>query len=139
MSQQARLMIGVTLLAVPTIVYGGLAVLGVLSGGAYGVPGPGQLSPLQQSLYRAMHAHAGVLLILSLVLQVALDHVSFDSGMTWVLRILAPAAAVLVSGGFVLLAHAPALRWVLYAGATSVAVATFGTGIGLLFKVGASR
>jgi hypothetical protein len=132
MSQQACLMLGVTLLTVPTVVYGGLVVLGVLSGGAYGAPGPTGLSPTQQSLYRAMHAHAGVLLILSLVLQIALDHVPFEPGTTWVLRILAPAAAVLVSVGFVCLAHLPALRWVLYAGAASVVIATLATGIGLL-------
>lgn len=131
MSREACLMVGITLLTVPTIVYGGLVVLGVLSGGAYGAQGP-KLSPMQQSLYRAMHAHAGVLVILSLVLQLALDHVVFDGTTTWALRILAPAAAILVPVGFVLLAHAPALRWVLYAGALVLTIATFGTGYGLL-------
>ena len=132
MSQPACLMLGVTLLTVPTIIYGGLVVLGVLSGGAYGAPAPKSLSATQQSLYRAIHAHAGVLVILSLVMQMTLDHVAFGLTTTWVLRILAPAAAILVPAGFVFLAHAPALRWVLYAGASCLVIATLGTGIGLL-------
>jgi len=40
MSREARFMCGLALILVPTIVYGGLAVLGVLSGGAYGMPAP---------------------------------------------------------------------------------------------------
>ena len=130
-------MLGVTLLTVPTVVYGGLVVLGALSGGSYGAPAPPGLSQSQQSLYRAMHAHAGVLVILSLVLQLALDHVAFGPEFTWTLRILAPLAAILVSGGFLTLAHRPALRWILYAGAASVAVSTLATGVGLLLGLSA--
>ena len=82
MSAATRLMIGVTLLTVPTIVFGGLTVLGVITHGAAGLPGP-ELTPLQTALYRAGHAHAGVLLILSLLLQVALDHVRLSAGAAW--------------------------------------------------------
>jgi hypothetical protein len=58
MSRDARLMCGLALILVPPIVYGGLTLLGVLSGGAYGTPAPKGLSPSQQSFYRAGHAHA---------------------------------------------------------------------------------
>lgn len=75
MSRDTRLMWGVTLVTVPTIVFGGLAVLGVISGGLYGLPGPAGLTPLQVAFYRAGHAHAGVLLILSLLMQLGLDYV----------------------------------------------------------------
>src|SRR5206468_1858252 len=124
MSRDARLMLGITLITVPTIVFGGLAVLGVVSGGAFGVPAPPDLSPLQQALYRAGHAHAGVLVLLSLVLQLALDHARLAARTVWGLRVLAPASAILVSGGFFGLAHLPALRFMLYAGAAGVAIAT---------------
>jgi hypothetical protein len=132
MSPAARLMIGVTLLTVPAIVYGGLTVLGVLTGGEAGAPAPPDLTPLQTALYRAGHAHAGVLVILSLVLQVSLDHVRLPGRVTWSVRIAAPAAALFVSGGFFAFAHAPALRALLYAGAVLVAYATIATGAGLL-------
>lgn len=132
LSTEARLMTGVTLVTVPTIVYGGLAVLGVVTGGAAGVHHGLELTPLQTALYRAGHAHAGVLVILSLVVQVLLDEARLSPGLAWAARVAAPLAAILVSAGFFLLAHAPGLRVVLYAGATLVALATATTGVGLL-------
>jgi hypothetical protein len=131
MSPDARLMIGISLIVVPTIQFGGLTLLGVVTGGAYGAPGPQELTPLQQSLYRAGHAHAGVILILSVILQILLDHAALGSW-TWPVRIAAPAAAVLMSGGFFGLAHVPALRVLLYVGAALLAVSTVMTGIGLI-------
>src|SRR5512143_3841189 len=131
MTREARILVGITLLTVPTVIYGGLAILGVLTGGAAGLKPP-QLTPLQQSLFRAGHAHAGVLLILSLVLQLALDSARLDPGWRWAARIAAPAAAVLVSGGFFGLAFLPSLRLLLYTGAALMALAAVATGIGLL-------
>jgi hypothetical protein len=131
MSSEARLMLGITLLTIPTIVFGGLTVLGVLTSGAAGIPPP-TLAPLQQALYRAGHAHAGVLLILSLFMQVALDHARLGRGVVWSARVAAPLAAVLVSGGFFGLAHFPPLRVLLYGGAASLVYSTLVVGVGLL-------
>src|SRR5262245_25856380 len=61
MSSDARLMCGLTLVLVPTIVYGGLTVLNVITNGMLGTPGPRKLSESQVAFYRAGHAHAGVL------------------------------------------------------------------------------
>jgi hypothetical protein len=132
MSRDARVMIGLSLLLVPTAVYGGLTLLGIVTGGAYGAPGPQDLSPLQMTLYRAGHAHAGVLLILSLVLQIALDHVRLGQGAVWIGRLTAPGAALLVSGGFFGIAHVAGLKVMLYLGVVCVVVATVLTGVGLL-------
>lgn len=134
MTQASRLMIGITLVTVPTIVFGGLTVLGVVTDGRAGLPGP-ELTALQATLYRAGHAHAGVLVILSLVLQLLLDHVRLGRGTAWSARVAAPLAAILVSGGFFGLAHAPALRVLLYAGAALVSYATLTVGVGLLRSV----
>jgi hypothetical protein len=128
-------MMGITLVVVPTIVLGGLTVLGVVTSGAAGLPGPTELTPLQATLYRAGHAHAGVLVILSLVLQLALDHVRLPAPLSWSVRVAAPLAALLVSGGFFGLAHLPALRVLLYAGALLVTYATLAAGVGLLRSV----
>ncbi len=130
MTREARILVGLTLLTVPTIIYGGLALLGILTRGEAGVKGA-ELTATQQSLFRAGHAHAGVLVLLSLVLQLALDGASLSPGWTWAARIAAPVAAVLVSGGFFGLAFLPSLRWLLYGGAALVALAAVTTGIGL--------
>jgi hypothetical protein len=132
MSHEARLMCGLTLILVPTIVYGGLTLLGILSAGAYGAPGPRNLSSAQQSLYRAGHAHAGVLSILSFLLQIALDEARLPQGLIWPARAAALGAALTVSGGFFATAHSRSLRWLLYLGAALVAAVTLTAGIGLL-------
>src|SRR5512146_790780 len=139
MSSAARLMAGLTLVTVPTIILGGLTVLGVLTSGAAGVPGAPELTAVQYALYRAGHAHAGVLLILSIVLQLALDHARLAAGVSWSARVAAPLAAVLVSAGFFGIAHVPALRGVLYVGAALVAYATLIVGVGLLRSLRQSR
>jgi hypothetical protein len=41
MSRATQIMIGISLILVPTIIYGGLTLLGVVSGGAFGAPRPG--------------------------------------------------------------------------------------------------
>jgi len=132
MSQDARFMCGLALVLVPTIVYGGLTMLGVLSGGAYGMPAPTGLSPLQVSLYRAGHAHAGVLTLLGIALQILIDYSSLSPSVVWPARIGAFVAPLLVAGGFFGAAHLPALRVLLYFGATTVIATTLAVGIGLL-------
>jgi hypothetical protein len=132
MTRDTRLMWGITLVTVPTIVFGGLAVLGVISGGLYGLPGPPDLTPMQTAFYRAGHAHAGVLLILSLLLQIGLDHARLPRSWVWPLRIAAPATAILLPAGFFGAAHAPAMAVLLYAGGTLLAVVTVVVGIGLI-------
>jgi hypothetical protein len=125
-------MCGLALILVPTIVYGGLTILGVLSGGAYGAPAPKGLSPLQVSLYRAGHAHAGVLTILGVALQILIDHASLAPWLAWPTRLAALAAPLLVAGGFFGVAHAPGARILLYLGAATVIAATLIVGVGLL-------
>jgi hypothetical protein len=132
MSRETEIMLGLSLVLVPTIIFGGLTVLGVVSGGAYGTPGPKNLNPAQQAFYRAGHAHAGVLLILSLILQILIDNAHLGV-LSWPARVAAPGAALLVSGGFFGVAHLPALRAMLYAGAALLAATTLAVGVGLLF------
>ena len=132
MSSAARLVAGITLLTVPTIIYGGLTILGVLTSGTAGMPGSPKLNATQYALFRAGHAHAGVLVILSLVVQILLDRARLPPGLAWSARLAAPLAAICVSGGFFGLAYVPALRALLYAGALLVAYATLATGVGLL-------
>jgi hypothetical protein len=117
---------------VPTIVYGGLTVLGVVSGGRFGMGVGRPLTPEQTTFFRAGHAHAGVLVILSLVLQLLLDHANLPGDLVWALRLVAPAAAILVSGGFFGIAFLPGFRVVLHLGAALIVFATLGAGVGLV-------
>lgn len=132
MSPDARLMCGIALILVPTIVYGGLTVLYIISNGAFGAPGPKNLSPSQISFYRAGHAHGGVLTLLALFLQIAVDHAAIPEALVWPVRIGVVAGALCVSGGFFAVAHARALRGLLYLGAFLVAATTLTVGIGLV-------
>ena len=65
MTNEAKLIAGITLITVPTIQYGGYFLLRSLMD-----PGSGYMTnALRQNFFRAGHAHAGVLVILSGFLQ----------------------------------------------------------------------
>ena len=132
LSRPARLMSGVTLITVPTIVYGGLTILAVVTAGAHGLGPAPELDATQQSMFRAGHAHAGVLVLLSLVVQVLLDACELPNAVRWVARVAAPAAPILISGGFFGLAFTPRLASLLWAGTASLTLAVLLTGAGLL-------
>jgi hypothetical protein len=57
-------------------------------------------NPLRQNFFRAGHAHAGVIVILSLVCQMLADAAVLPSPLLWVVRIGVPLAAILFSSGF---------------------------------------
>ncbi|MBD0331155.1 MAG: hypothetical protein ICV66_00720 [Chitinophagaceae bacterium] len=62
MEQNSRRQAGILLILLATVVYGGISILKLL------INDPNyQNNPLRQDLFRAGHAHAGILLILSLV------------------------------------------------------------------------
>ncbi|GAB3839795.1 hypothetical protein [Hymenobacter jeollabukensis] len=96
LSQPARLLSGIALILVPTIAFGGHFLLQLLSG-RHAQLG---LNPLQKSLMRAGHAHAGVLVLLCLLAQLFLDSLAFGAGLGWAVRLGFVLAPMLVSGGF---------------------------------------
>src|SRR5262245_48148218 len=132
LSREARVFCGVILLTVPTIMYGGAALLGILTSGGAGVDSGLTLDDTQWALFRAGHAHAGVWVILSLILQVLLDAATLAPAARLVARSCAPIGAIGVSGGFFGLAFLPGFRILLYFGAVSMTVALVVTAIGLL-------
>jgi hypothetical protein len=139
LSREARIVAGLTLLAVPTIMYGGITLLGILTNDSAGLAPKGlALNETQWALFRAGHAHAGVWVILSLVLQVLLDSATLPKNLKWLARVAAPLAAVALSGAFFGLAFFTAFRWLLYFGATCMAIAVLLAGIGLLRRPNAA-
>src|SRR5258708_17014716 len=97
MTREARMMSGIILITVPTIQYGGYFLLTSLM-----TKGSGYMdNPLRQNFFRAGHAHAGVIVILSLICQVLADAAVLPTSMLWALRIGVPLAPLLISSGFV--------------------------------------
>ena len=94
MTNATKLIAGLLLIAVTTIEYGGTFLLGILSGKNAG------LTEFQRSMFRAGHAHAGVLTILALVALLYTDQAGLSAPIGWAVRIGLAAAPVLVSAGF---------------------------------------
>ena len=94
MSDPNRRLAGLLLVLVPTVVAGGASLLALIDDPAY------RNNELRQDLWRAGHAHAGVLLILALVALRYLDDALLGSRAAWVARHSIPAAAVLVPLAF---------------------------------------
>jgi len=133
LSRNARVMSGITILIVPTIMYGGWTLLGILmQGGAGSTTGALRLNETQWALWRAGHAHAGVWTLLSLLLQILLDSTRLSTALTWLARICAPVSAVAFSGALFGLAFSTSFSALLYFGILLMLIALLTTGIGLL-------
>jgi len=99
----SRRVAGVLLIVMPTVVIGGVSVLSLL------VYDPAyEANPLRQDLWRAGHAHAGVLLILSLVALRYVDETRLGERARWFVRLAFPAAAILLPVAFFLSVLDPA-------------------------------
>jgi hypothetical protein len=132
LSREARLVSAITLLVIPTIMYGGWTLLGILTHGSVS-PSPNvQLDATQWALWRAGHAHAGVWTILSLLLQIFLDSAALTVGTKWLARICAPLAAMFLSAGFFGVAISASFRWLIYLGVISMLTALLLTVLGLI-------
>lgn len=134
MSEMSRLLCGIILITVPTIEFGGAFLLRVLSGRMDGL----QLTPFQKSMFRAGHAHAGVIVILSLIGEVLCDYATLSINALWFVRIGTPLAAILMSGGFFAAAAGKGRttpnKWIglLYVGGLVLAISMITLGIGLM-------
>ena len=95
MSAASRRVAGLLLILFPTVILGGVSILSLL------IAEPGYRdNPLRQDLWRAGHAHAGVLLVLSLVALRYVDEAVLSDGLKWLVRLALPAAAVLLPSAF---------------------------------------
>jgi Ni,Fe-hydrogenase I cytochrome b subunit len=127
-------MAGWILITVPTIQYGGYFLLTSLVDRSSRYMD----NPLRQNFFRAGHAHAGVIVILSLVCQVLADAATLPAPLLWLARIGVPAAAILMPLGFFLSMPSPSatapngFMALIYVGAVVLAVAVLTLGVGLL-------
>ncbi|WP_017582455.1 hypothetical protein [Nocardiopsis valliformis] len=130
MSAAALISSGVILLTVVGIAYGGTFLLRVVNGAF-------PANELQRSYFRAGHAHAGVLVILGLVVRLLLDQPTVpDWGRS--LGDLVLVAAILMPAGFFLSVvgrdpQAPnRLKVLIYLGAASLVVGLVAAGVALI-------
>src|SRR5215470_2126412 len=132
LSRDARLVSAATLLVVPTIMYGGWTLLGILTRGTVSPSPDVHLDDTQWALWRAGHAHAGMWTILSLLLQIFLDSARLSAAAKWIARICAPLAAVFLSAGFFGVSISASFRWLIYLGVLSMLTALLLTALGLM-------
>jgi hypothetical protein len=133
MTYESRLLAGILLIVLPTVMIGGVSILSLLIGDrAY------MENPLRQDLWRAGHAHAGVWLVLALVMLRYVDEANLSNLMKWLVRVAVPIAAILVPAAFFLSVLSPAARapngliYLAYVGAALLAIGVLVLGVGLV-------
>jgi len=134
MTSQARFMSGIILITVPTIQYGGYFLLRSLMDRTSGYLD----NALRQNFFRAGNAHAGVIVILSLICQLLADSAVLPVSLLWLVRIGVPISAILISAGFFVAVGPPTTTEpnqavaLIYIGALVLAIGVLVLGIGLL-------
>lgn len=134
MSPESRRLAGLILILVPAVAFGGASLLSFILGQV-----PGFLdNPVRQDLWRAGHAHAGIMLILSLVLLRYVDETALAGGWRSLARFGVPLAAILMPAGFFLSILSPdatepnALIGLVFVGGLFLVGSVVTTGVGLL-------
>ena len=125
---------GAVLITVPAIAFGGVRLLRMIFRRE-----PGYLdNPVRQNLWRAGHAHAGVLVILTLVGLLLVDHADLSNGLQWLVRYALVAGPILMPLGFFLSVASPRaespnrLIYLVPLGGLSLSVGAVTLGLGLL-------
>ena len=134
MSNEGLRTAGILLVVYPTVVFGGASLLWhwITRRTAY------YDHALRRSMWRAGHAHAGVLLLLSLVAIMLVDHAELGDGWKQVVRAAIPAAALLLPIAFFLSIARPdaerptRLVNLAYVGAVTLTIGMLTLGVGLL-------
>jgi hypothetical protein len=133
MTPKSRRLAGILLIVMPTVIYGGVSILNFLIND----PAYAQ-NPLRQDLFRAGHAHAGVLLVLSLVTLRYVDEARLSEPWKYIVRDFIPLSAILLPAAFFFsvlkpVAEAPnQLIYLAYIGAVLLATGLLVLGVGLV-------
>jgi drug/metabolite transporter superfamily protein YnfA len=118
----------------PSVMYGGLTILTLLTQRRQGFVD----NPRRHDLWRAGHAHAGVYLVLSLVMLRYVDEALLSPFWKWIARTGAPIAAILIPAAFFLSVASPTatepngLLNLAYVGALFLAAAVLSLGVRLI-------
>ena len=131
LSTEARFTAGILLLSIVAVESGGLYMLRIVRKQQ---PATG----FQISFARAGHAHAGVLVTLSLIIQLYADAAGMSQPLATFARSGVPLAAILMPAGFFFSSMGAGRTepnrfiWLVYAGGISLALGVVTLGIGVL-------
>lgn len=134
MEEESRKTAGWLVIVLSTVIYGGVSLLQMIVSKDTGYVN----NPLRQDLFRAGHAHAGVLLILSLVILLYVDRTSYGPKAKRFIRHSIPLSAILLPAGFFFSVLDPqatepnAFIYAAYAGAVLLVAGLIMLGIGLI-------
>jgi hypothetical protein len=135
MDNKSRRLAGILLIVFPTVIYGGISLLDFLMNDPRYTE-----NELRQDLFRAGHAHAGVLLILALVTLRYIDDANLSERWKGIVRHCVPLSAILLPVAFFFSVLKPdatepnSIIYLAYAGAIILAFSLLILGIGLVKK-----
>ncbi|HEX4849384.1 MAG TPA: hypothetical protein VFV08_01195 [Puia sp.] len=136
MDPKSKKSAGILFILLPTVAYGGFSLLGLLLDAHSGY----MENPLRQNLWRAGHAHAGVLIILSLVVLKYIDEANLSAGTKQWIRWGIPSTAILIPMAFFLSVLKPGdtqpngIIYLAYVGFFILILTLITLGVGLLKK-----
>ena len=134
MLRESRMLGGILLVVIPSVMFGGLSLLHFLTRNEPGYAD----NPMRHDLWRAGHAHAGVYLVLSLVMLRYVDEALLPPFWKWIARTGAPIAAILIPAAFFLSVVSPGAKEpnglinLAYVGALFLAAGVLSLGVGLI-------
>jgi len=136
MNEKSKRLAGILFIIMPTVAYGGFSLLTFLIDSNSGYMD----NPLRQNLFRAGHAHAGVMLILSLVILKYVDDTSYSERIKQLIRAGTPTTAILLPIAFFFSVLSPDatkpnnLIYLAYVGFGILIITLLTLGIGLVKK-----
>lgn len=133
MSPESRRLAGILLVIFPTVIFGGVSILTLLINDPHYMQ-----NPLRQDLWRTGHAHAGVLLILSLVALRYVDEANLSERLKQLVRTAIPSSAILLPTGVFISVLTPEATapngfiYLAYVGAVVLVTGLLLLGVGLI-------
>src|SRR4249920_1798874 len=99
MSQPVQVFTVIVLVSLPTVMFGGFSLLQLMTAG--------KLNDFQRTYFRAGHAHAGVLLVMTLAALSFVDNADLSGAARWAVCVLLAIGVIAQSGGMFLLVGRP--------------------------------
>lgn len=134
MTASTRKAAGWLIVILPSVAYGGFSILNYIMTKDAGIID----NPLRKEFFRAGHAHAGILLILSLVCYLYVDQTALTTGLKALVKTLVPISAIFIPGAFFFSMLSPAASepnvfiYLAYVGALFLVTGLLVLGIGLI-------
>lgn len=141
MTISTRKAAGWLIVILPTVAYGGFSILNYIVTKDAGIVD----NPLRKEFFRAGHAHAGILLILSLVAYLYVDKAALSQSLKALVKTFIPLSAIFIPAAFFFSMLSPAASepnafiYLAYVGALSLVTGLLILGIGLIRSPKKSR